>query len=163
MTENHYLEQAEKDRLELEQHRLNYMADDTSIEPSDIPKLMEIAKKLQAEDTSLNIYELYKLFSQITEACYMALNATPTQAQRLAFYDYLEQQYENTLKKMIASTDKQALGELLVSLELPAEIERQFIRDVAVSGILAKDWTEMKRLGYLSAFYWDKLEGKSWN
>lgn len=85
MTENHYLEQAEKDRLELEQHRLNYMADDTPIEPSGIPKLMEIAGKLQAEDTSLNIYELYKhpearakLFSQITEACYMALNATPT-------------------------------------------------------------------------------------
>lgn len=90
MTETHYLEQAEKDRLELEQHRLNYMADDTPIEPSDIPKLMEIAKKLRAEDTSLNIYGLYKhpearakLFSQITEACYMALSATPTQAQRV--------------------------------------------------------------------------------
>lgn len=81
----------------------------------------------------------------------MALNATPTQAQRLAFYDYLEQQYENTLKKMIVSTDKQALGELLDLVELPAEIESQFIRDMAVSGILAKDWT-MKRLGYLSAF-----------
>ena len=74
MTENNYLEQAEKDRLELEQHRLNYMADDTSIEPSDIPKLLEIVRKLQAEDTSLNIYELYKhpearakLFSQIPE------------------------------------------------------------------------------------------------
>ena len=116
MTETHYLEQAEKDRLELEQHRLNYMADDTPIEPSDIPKLMEIAKKLRAEDTSLNIYELYKhpearakLFSQITEACYMALSATPT------------------------------LGELLDLLELPAEIESQFIRDMAVSGILAED------------------------
>ena len=69
----------------------------------------------------------------------MALNATPTQAQRLAFCGYLEQQYENTLKKMIASTDKQALGELLVLLELPAERESQFIRDMAVSGILAKD------------------------
>ena len=75
MTENNYLEQAEKDRLELEQHRLNYMADDTSIEPSDIPKLLEIVRKLQADDTSLNIYELYKhpearakLFSQIPEA-----------------------------------------------------------------------------------------------
>ena len=32
MTENHYLEQAEKDRLELEQHRLNYMAGDTPID-----------------------------------------------------------------------------------------------------------------------------------
>ena len=136
MTETHYLEQAEKDRLELEQHRLNYMADDTPIEPSDIPKLMEIAKKLRAEDTSLNIYGL---FSQITEACYMALSATPTQAQRVALCDYLEQQYENTLKKMIASTDKQALGELLDLLELPAEIESQFIRDMAVSGILAED------------------------
>ena len=40
---------------------------------------------------------------------------------------------------MIASTDKQALGELLDLLVLPAEIESQFIRDMAVSGILAKD------------------------
>ncbi|WP_409374202.1 hypothetical protein [Streptococcus suis] len=40
MTENDYLEQAEKDRLELEKRRLNYMADDTPIEPSDIPKLI---------------------------------------------------------------------------------------------------------------------------
>ncbi|ESV53811.1 hypothetical protein SAG0136_00735 [Streptococcus agalactiae LMG 14747] len=146
MTENDYLEQAEKDRLELEKHRLNYMADDTPIEPSDIPKLMEIAQKLQAEDTSLNIYELYKhpearakLFSQIAEACYMALNATTTQAPKLVFCDYLEQQYETILKKMIASTDKQALGESLDLLELPAEIESQFIRDMAVSGLLAKD------------------------
>lgn len=146
MTENDYLEQAEKDRSELEQHRLNYIADDTPVEVGDIPKLLEIAQKLQAEDTSLNIYELYKhpearakLFSQVAEACYMTLNLSPTQAQRLAFCDYLEQQYENTLKKMIASTDKQALGELLDLLELPAEIESQFIRDMAVSGLLAKD------------------------
>lgn len=146
MTENDYLEQAEKDRLELEKHRLNYMADDTPIELSDIPKLMEIAQKLQAEDTSLNIYELYKhpearvkLFSQITEACYMALGATPTQVQRLTFCDYLEQRYETILKKMIASTDKQALGELLDVLKLPAETESQFIRDMAVSGLLSKD------------------------
>ena len=147
MTENHYLEQAEKDRLELEQHRLNYMADDTPIEPSNIPKLMEIAEKLQAEDTSLNIYELYKhpearakLFSQITEACYMALNATPTQAQRLAFCDYLEQQYENTLKN--DCQHRQTGTRWVTRLELPAERESQFIRDMAVSGILAKYWTE---------------------
>ena len=84
MTENNYLEQAEKDRLELEQHRLNYMADDTSIEPSDIPKLLEIVRKLQAEDTSLNIYELYKhpearakLFSQIPEALLYDTDTSP--------------------------------------------------------------------------------------
>ena len=39
---------------------------------------------------------------------------------------------------MIASTDKQALGELLDLLELPSERKSQFIRDMAVSGILAK-------------------------
>lgn len=146
MTENDYLEQAEKDRLELEKHRLNYMADNIPIEHSDIPKLLEIANKLREEDTSLNIYELYKhpearakLFSQIAEACYMALNVTPTQAHRLAFCDYLEQQYETILKKVIASTDKQALGELLDLLELPADTEKQFIRDMAVSGLLSKD------------------------
>lgn len=146
MTENDYLEQAEKDRLELEKHRLNYMADNTPIEHSDIPKLLEIANKLREEDTSLNIYELYKhpearakLFSQIAEACYMALNATPTQAQRLVFCDYLEQRYETILKKMIASTDKQALGELLDLLKLPPETESQFIRDMAVSRLLSKD------------------------
>ncbi|MGE9834131.1 hypothetical protein [Streptococcus orisratti] len=146
MTENDYLEQVEKDRLELEKKRFNYMADDTPIEPSDIPKLLEIANKLREEDTSLNIYELYKhpearakLFSQITEACYMALGATPTQVQRLAFCDYLEQQYETILKKIIANTDKQVLGELLYLLELPAGTESQFIRDMAVSGLLSKD------------------------
>lgn len=40
---------------------------------------------------------------------------------------------------MIANTDKQALGELLDLLELPEETEKQFIRDMAVSGLLAKD------------------------
>ena len=146
MTENNYLEQAEKDRLELEQHRLNYMADDTPVGPSDIPMLLEIANKLREEDTSLNIYELYKhpearakLFSQITEVCYIVLNTTPTQTQRLAFCDYLEQQYETILKKVIANTDKQALKELLDLLELPVETESQFIRDMAVSGLLSKD------------------------
>lgn len=144
MTEQEYFAQAEKELEELNQHRANYMADDTPVEAGDIPKLLVIAKKLQEEDTSLNIYELYKhpearakLFSQVAEACYMTSNVTPTQAQRLVFCDYLEQQYETILKKVIASTDKQALGELLDLLELPADTEKQFIRDIAVSGLLA--------------------------
>ena len=146
MTEQEFFDQADKELEELNQHRANYMADDTPVEAGDIPKLLVIAKKLQEEDTSLNIYELYKhpearakLFSQIAEACYMTFNVTPTQAQRLVFCDYLEQQYETILKKVIASTDKQALGELLDLLELPADTEKQFIRDMAVSGLLAKD------------------------
>lgn len=35
MANNDYLKQAEKDRLELEQHRLHYMADDTPVETGD--------------------------------------------------------------------------------------------------------------------------------
>lgn len=151
MTENHYLEQAEKDRLELEQLRFNYMADKTPVEVDDIPKLLEIGNMLKNEDTNINAYELYKhpearakLFSQIAEACFMMVATTPTpveptQAQRLNFCEYLEGQFQKIIKKLISSTDKQALGELLDLLELPAETKNQFIRDMAVSGLLAKE------------------------
>ena len=134
------------DFTELEKRRLNYMADNTPINHSNIPKLMKIAEKLKEEDTSLNIYVLYKhpevrikLFSQIIDACYMTLKLSPTQAQRLALYNYLEQQYESILKKIIANTDKQAMGDLLNALKLPTEIESQVIRDMAVSGLLDKE------------------------
>lgn len=151
MTNNDYLEQAEKDRLELEQRRLNYMADDTPVEVGDIPRLLEIGNMLRNEDTNINAYELYKhpearakLFSQIAEACFMMVITTPTpveptQAQRLNFCEYLEGQFQKIIKKLISSTDKQALGELLDVLKLPAETENQFIRDMAVSGLLAKE------------------------
>ena len=146
MTENNYLEQAEKDRLELEQHRLNYMADDTSIEPSDIPKLLEIVRKLQAEDTTLNIYELYKhpearakLFSQIPEALLYGFEYDTDTSPKIGILRVPRTAIRNNSKKVIASTDKQALGELLDLLELPAETKSQFIRDIAVSGLLSKD------------------------
>lgn len=54
------LEQAEKDRQELEQCRQEFMADDTPVKNGDIPQLITIAKKLHEGDTSLNVYELYK-------------------------------------------------------------------------------------------------------
>ena len=146
MTENNYLEQAEKDRLELEQHRLNYMADDTSIEPSDIPKLLEIVRKLQAEDTTLNIYELYKhpearakLFSQIPEALLYGFEYDTDTSPKIGILRVPRTAIRNNSKKVIASTDKQALGELLDLLELPAETKSQFIRDIAVSGLLSKN------------------------
>lgn len=140
------LEQAEKDRQELEQCRQDFMADDTSIDDMDILHLMGIAKKLHEGDTSLNVYELYKhpetrakIFSQIAEACYRTLDLTATQEQRLAICDYLEQRFNAILKKMISRTDKEALGQLLDALGLPLEQEKQFIRDMAASGLLSKD------------------------
>lgn len=140
------LEQAEKDRQELEQCRQEFMADDTPVKNGGIPQLITIAKKLHEGDTSLNVYELYKhpearakIFSQIAEACYMLLDLTATQEQRLAICDYLEQRFNAILKKMISRTDKEAPEQLLDALGLPLEQEKQFIRDMAASGLLSKN------------------------
>lgn len=140
-------EQLNRDIKDMERKRADYMADTTPVLEENIPKLVEIANRLQAEDTGLNIYELYKhpetrakLFAQITEGLYMLLDQTPTQAQRLALCEHLEVKFNNILKKLIASTDKEALGELLDYLgdDLPEENRNQFIRDIAVSGLLSK-------------------------
>ena len=69
----------------------------------------------------------------------MLLDLTATQEQRLAICDYLEQRFNAILKKMISRTDKEALGQLLDTLRLPLEQEKQFIRDMAASGLLSKD------------------------
>lgn len=140
-------EQLNRDIEDMERKRANYMADTTPVAEDDLPKLLKIANLLQSEDTSLNVYELYKhpearakLFAQITEGFYMLLGQTPTQAQRLALCEHLEVKFNNILKKLIASTDKEALGELLDYLgdDLPEENQSQFIRDIAVSGLLSK-------------------------
>ncbi|CYW66967.1 hypothetical protein [Streptococcus suis] len=146
MTEQEFFEQAEKELEELNQRRANYMADDTPVEVADIPKLLKIGAMLRNEDTSLNAYELYKhpearakLFAQITEACYMVIGQTPSQSEKLNFGQYLEGQFQAIVKKMIGQTNTQALGELVAALDLDDKLASQFIRDIAVSGLLSKD------------------------
>lgn len=143
MTETDFLGQELEN---MDRQRAIYMADDTPVTDADIPKLLEIGAKLRATDTSLNVYELYKhpearakLFAQITEACYMALGKTPTQAQRLIFGEYLEGQFKTTMQKLINQTDTQALGELIEVLELDGAQREQFAKDMAVSGLLARN------------------------
>lgn len=146
MTETEFLEQAAQARKDLDQKRFDFMADDTPVTADDIPKLLEIGAKLREADTSLNVYELYKhpetrakLFAQITEACYMILGKTPTKAQRLNFGEYLEGQFKLTMKKLISQTDTQALGELMAVLDLDEVQREQFAKDMAVSGLLARN------------------------
>lgn len=146
MTEQEFFEQADKEREEMDQRRANFMADDTPVEVTDIPKLLEIGGMLRNEDTSLNVYELYKhpearakLFAQIAEACYMAFSQTPSQSESLNFGQYLEGQFQAIVKKLICQTDTQALGELVAILDLDEEQTSQFIRDMALGGLLAKD------------------------
>lgn len=146
MTETEFLEQDDQDRKDLDQKRFNFIADDTPVTVEDILKLLEIGARLREADTSLNVYELYKhpdarakLFAQITEACYMALGKTPTQGQRLNFGEYLEGQFKLTMHKLISQTDTQALGELMAVLELDGAQREQFAKDMAVSGLLARN------------------------
>ena len=98
--------------MNIDDKRAIYMADNTPVSEEDFPKLLEIAEKLRNEDTSLNLYELKKhpearakLFRHIAEACYMALELNPTEAQKMIFINYLEKQFINTLAKQAYQTD----------------------------------------------------------
>lgn len=146
MTEQEFFEQADKELEELDKRRADFMTDTEPVTWADIPKLLKIGEMLRNEDTSLNIYELYKhpearakLFAQITEACYMVIGQTPSQSESLNFGQYLEGQFQAIVKKLICQTDTQALGELVAILELDEEQKSRFIRDVAVGGLLARE------------------------
>lgn len=144
MTDQEFFEQAERDRLELEQKRVAFMADNSPVTMAEAWKLMEIADKLKEQDTSLNVYELYKhpevrskLFRHVAEACYMVLGLTARQEQINGFCDYLEDRFKELVKIVVSGTDKEALGSLLDCLELDEDTEKRLIKDVAVSGLLS--------------------------
>uniref|UniRef100_UPI003F68D314 hypothetical protein n=1 Tax=Streptococcus pluranimalium TaxID=82348 RepID=UPI003F68D314 len=106
--------------MDIDEKRAIYMADDTPVNEADLQKLMVIAEKLRNEDTSLNLYELKKhpearakLFRHIAEACYMALELNPTEAQKMNFINYLEKQFINTLAKQAYRTDLKGLSQFL--------------------------------------------------
>ena len=151
MTESTYFE-PDRELKEFNRKRRDFMADATPVCLEDTPELIELGEKLRAEDTSINAYELYrhpkaraKLFAQIAEACFLLIADSspvpvqPTQTQRIHFCEYLEGQFQNIIKKLVASTDKQALESLLEALQLPKEKQDQFVRDVVVSGLLSEE------------------------
>ncbi|MFL4424803.1 hypothetical protein QFE98_04355 [Streptococcus uberis] len=131
---------------EFKKIREDFMDDKTSVSYDEIPKLLEIAEKLKNEDDSLNVFELYKfpqarkkLFDHITEACYLTLKKTPTQIEKGKFQNYLEEQFQKILRKLVNSTDFNVLYHLKNELGVPDEHLPQFIRDFTVSGLLRKD------------------------
>lgn len=131
---------------EFKKIREDFMDDKTSVSYDEIPKLLEIAEKLQNEDDSLNVFELYKfpkarkkLFEHVTEACYLTLGKIPSQSQEENFQNYLEEQFQKILRKIINSTDFNALYHLKNEFGVPDEHLPQFIRDFTVSGLLRKD------------------------
>ncbi len=147
---------------DIEQARKNYMADYTPVDLTDAHKLLELAKKLQNEDISINTYELYKhpearekLFWQIAEATYMLLEdtgelqgATPTDEHLKTFVDYLEEKFNNIIKKLIAGTDVAKLQGFLEAVEkdnphLTKQQKGQLLKDTVVTELF-KLWIKRR-------------------
>lgn len=149
MTHKEYLEQAEKELEMVNQIRAEFMAMDLDklqdMKVSEARQYLETGKRVMGEDSTLNIYELYKhpdtrakLWQVIARLSLHYDRKLPTADRLKGMTDKLEEHYNNIIKKMVVSIDKQALGSLLDTINLPKEMEKQVIRDIAVSGLLMK-------------------------
>lgn len=152
MTEQEYFAQAEKELEELNQQRAEFMSMDfKELNNADYIKFLEIGNRIIAEDVTLNVYELYKhpdtrakFFATIAKIAYHVNNMFQTADRMEAMIDSLELHFQNTVKKLTLQTDSDKLAELLLEIKkdnpnMTAEQENQFIRDIAVSGLLAKE------------------------
>ncbi|HFI0236632.1 TPA: hypothetical protein ACGPAL_000754 [Streptococcus suis] len=152
MTEQEYFAQAEKELEELNQQRADFMAMDfEELNTADYINFLEIGNRIVAEDVTLNVYELYKhpdtrakFFATIAKIAYHVNNMFQTADRMEAMIDSLEQHFQNTVKKLVQQTDDDKLAELLLEIKkdnpnMTVEQESQFIRDVAVSGLLMKE------------------------
>ncbi|HEL2737464.1 TPA: hypothetical protein UDO34_000228 [Streptococcus suis] len=150
MTEQEFFEQAEKELEELNQQRADFMTMDfEELNEADYINFVTIGNRIFAEDTTLNVYELYKhpdtrakFFATIAKIAYHVNNMFQTADRMEAMIDSLELHFQNTVKKLTLQTDSNKLAELLLeikkdNLNMTAEQENQFIRDMAVSGLLA--------------------------
>ena len=152
MTEQEYFAQAEKVLEELNQHRAKFMTMDfKELNNADYINFLEIGNRIIAEDVTLNVYELYKhpdtrakFFATIAKIAYHVNNMFQTTDRMEAMIDSLELHFQNTVKKLTLQTNSDKLAELLLEIKkdnpnMTAEQESQFIRDVEVSGLLAKE------------------------
>lgn len=152
MTEQEYLGQAEKELEELNQHRAEFMTMDfKELNNADYINFLEIGNRIIAEDVTLNVYELYKhpdtrakFFATIAKIAYHVNNMFQTADRMEAMIHSLELHFKNTVMKLTLQTDSDKLARLLLEIKkdnpnMTAEQESQFIRDVAVSGLLAKE------------------------
>ncbi|HFU3705997.1 TPA: hypothetical protein ACGO7G_001644 [Streptococcus suis] len=151
MTEQEYFAQAEKELEELNQQRAEFMAMDfEELNEADYKNFLEIGNRIVAEDVTLNVYELYKypatrakFFATIAKIAYHVNNMFQTEDRMRSMIDSLELHFQNMVKKLVHQTDSDKLAELLLEVKkgnpnMTAEQESQFIRDIAVSGLLGK-------------------------
>ncbi|CYT73658.1 TPA: hypothetical protein U1698_000982 [Streptococcus suis] len=152
MTEQEFFEQAEKELEELNQQRAEFMSMDfKELNNADYINFLTIGNRIFSEDTALNVYELYKhpdtrakCFATIAKIAYHVNNMFQTEERMRTMIDSLELHFQNMVKKLGHQTDSDKLAELLLEIKkdnpnMTAEQESQFIRDIAVSGLLGKD------------------------
>ncbi|CYW89174.1 TPA: hypothetical protein TZ702_001500 [Streptococcus suis] len=152
MTEQEFFKQAEKELEELNQKRAEFMSMDfKELNNADYINFLTIGNRIFSEDTTLNVYELYKhpdtrakLFATIAKIAYHVNNMFQTADRMEAMINNLEHHFQNTVKKLVHQTDSDKLAELLLEIKkenpnMTAEQESQFIRDIAVSGLLAEE------------------------
>ncbi|HEM3641298.1 TPA: hypothetical protein U1C94_000376 [Streptococcus suis] len=152
MTEQEIFDQAEKELEELNQQRAEFMTMDfEELNEADYINFLTIGSRIFAEDTTLNVYEFYKhpdtrakCFATIAKIAYHVNNMFQTTDRMTAMIDSLEQHFQNIVRKLALQTNSDKLAELLLEIkkdnpDMTAEQESQFIRDVAVSGLLAKE------------------------
>ncbi|HFI0640999.1 TPA: hypothetical protein ACGO14_000896 [Streptococcus suis] len=152
MTEQEFFEQAEKELEELNQQRAEFMTMDfEELNEADYINFLTIGSRIFAEDTTLNVYELYKhpdtrskCFATIAKIAYHVNNMFQTTDRMEAMINNLELHFQNTIKNLVHQTDSDKLAELLLEVKkdnpnMTVEQESQFIRDVAVSGLLTKE------------------------
>ncbi|HEM4697532.1 TPA: hypothetical protein U1025_001422 [Streptococcus suis] len=150
MTEQEFFEQAEKELEELNQQRADFMAMDfKELNNADYINFLTIGNRIFSEDATLNVYELYKhpdtrakCFATIAKIAYHVNNMFQTEERMRTMIDSLELHFQNMVKKLVHQTDSDKLAELLLEIKkdnpnMTAEQESQFIRDIAVSGLLA--------------------------
>ncbi|HGA1119440.1 hypothetical protein [Streptococcus suis] len=150
MKEQEFFEQAEKELEELNQHRADFMTMDfKELNNADYINFLNIGNRIFSEDTTLNVYELYKhpdtrakCFATIAKIAYHVNNMFQTEERMRTMIDSLELHFQNMIKKLVHQTDSDKLAELLLEIKkdnpnMTAEQESQFIRDIAVSGLLA--------------------------
>ncbi|HFI0943371.1 TPA: hypothetical protein ACGO7A_001779 [Streptococcus suis] len=150
MTEQDFFKQAEKEQEELNQKRAEFMSMDfEELNEADYKNFLEIGNRIVAEDVTLNVYELYKypatrakFFATIAKIAYHVNNMFQTEDRMRSMIDSLELHFQNIVKKLVHQTDSDKLAELLLEVKkgnpnMTAEQESQFIRDIAVSGLLA--------------------------
>ncbi|HEL2460241.1 TPA: hypothetical protein U0624_000017 [Streptococcus suis] len=150
MTEQEFFDQGEKELEELNQKRAEFMSMDfKELNNADYKNFLEIGNRIAAEDVTLNVYELYKhpdtrakFFATIAKIAYHVNNMFQTEDRMRSMIDSLELHFQNTVKKLVHQTDSDKLAELLLEVKknnpnMTAEQESQFIRDIAVSGLLA--------------------------